>query len=356
MSKRLHIHYHRKDDGRALYLYGWDKFDLSPLTPEIQPPYAPVSMDSGTLQWNPLLEQYVCTSAARQNRTFKPTEAACPLCPSTPGRITEIPFSHYDVAVFDNRFPAYVPADLGSGLDNPALKPAHGKCEVVSYTPDHNGHMGSISDEHRALLIEAWVHRYDTLLGLPDIAYVLPFENRGDEIGVTLHHPHGQIYALPFVPPIQERMGQSFRKDSAVLLKALDQHHDLILGEDNGIVAFMPRFGGFPYEVWIAPRNRLSGLWGFNADERAGLSRLMGKVVRAYDSLFNRPMPMLTALQCAPPQFEKDWHAHITFSPFLRDAHKLKYLAGVEVSTGHMLKDISTETAYHIFKPLFDGA
>jgi UDPglucose--hexose-1-phosphate uridylyltransferase len=356
MSKRLHIHYHRKDDGRALYLYGWDAFKGDPLTPIIPPPYPPMTMDSGTLHWNPLTEQYICTSAQRQNRTFKPAESACPLCPSTPDHITEIPYAAYDVAVFDNRFPAYIQADQAKGLENPTLRPAYGKCEVVAYTSDHTGHLGSISDDHRALLIEAWIHRYDTLLGLPDVAFVLPFENRGDEIGVTLHHPHGQIYALPFIPPVQERIGQSFRKNPAILSQTLDQHHDLILGEENGIIAFMPRFGGFPYEAWIAPRNRLSGLWGFNATERASLSRLMGKIVRAYDALFDRPMPMITSIQCAPPQFEKDWHSHITFSPFLRDAQKLKYLAGVEISTGHILKDVSTETAYQTFKPLFDGA
>jgi UDPglucose--hexose-1-phosphate uridylyltransferase len=356
MSKRIHIHYHRKDDGRALYLYGWDKLGLDPLTPVQAPPYPPMALPTGALHWNPLQEHYVCASPVRQNRTFKPDEASCPLCPSTPERITEIPFSAYDIAIFDNRFPSFVPADQAIGLTDPTLKPAHGKCEVVAYTQNHTGNLGTISDDQRHLLLEAWVHRYDTLLGLPDIEFVLPFENRGDEIGVTLHHPHGQIYALPFIPPIQQRMADSFTKDPALLSKVLDDHQELILAEDNGIVAFIPRFGSFSYEIWLAPRNRLSGLWGFSTEERQALSRLMGRTVRAYDALFNRPMPTIMALQSAPPRFEKQWHSHMTFYPFLRTADKLKYLAGVELSTGHYLKDVTAEDSYLTLKPLFDGA
>ncbi|HEY1096830.1 MAG TPA: galactose-1-phosphate uridylyltransferase [Alphaproteobacteria bacterium] len=355
MTKRLHIQYHRKDDGRALYLYGWQAHDLEPLVPPAQPPYPPTAITPGTLNWHPLLETYVTTSPHRQNRTFRPELSDCPFCPSTADRLNEVPFADFDLAVFDNRFPAFVPADQAIPFENPALQPAQGKCELVVYSADHQATMGTLDDTRRALLIEAWVHRYDTLLGLPDIQFVLPFENRGEEIGATLSHPHGQIYALPFLPPVTATMAQSFKKDSKLLVKAFDKHRDLILDEEDGIIAFIPRFGQFSYEIWLAPREPRAGLWAFGQSERKALARLLGKTARAYDALFGQRMPYIMAVQSAPLRFEKTWHSHITFQPFLRTADKLKYIAGVEVTAGHYLKDVTAEEAYQKIKPLFDG-
>jgi UDPglucose--hexose-1-phosphate uridylyltransferase len=350
-TPRYHVQYYPKADGRGLYLYGWQPL---PAVEKPTQPIAATQFPPGILDWHPMLETYINTAPGRQNRTFRPATSDCPLCPSTDGS-TEIPFADFELAVFDNRFPAFVPADQAAPLPSATLHPAHGKCEVVVYTPDHQATLGTIDDARRALLIEGWVHRYDTLLGLPDIQFVLPFENRGEEIGTTIPHPHGQIYALPFVPPIQERMASAFTKDKTILLKILDKHSDLILAEQDGIIAFIPRFGQYSYEIWIAPREPRPGLWAFDRNERQALARLLGQTARVYDRLFNKPMPSIMAVQSAPPRFEKIWHSHITFQPFLRTAEKLKYVAGVELTSGHFLKDVTADDAYKILKPLFDG-
>lgn len=341
-------------DGRNLTLYGWQKHDLSP-TVEL-PTVPPVpQINPGVLTWHPLRQEFVCTAPGRQNRTFKPDTADCPLCPTKSSSTdpTEIPFTDFELAVFDNRFPSYALPERSLALSDPLSHPAHGKCEVVVYSPDHNQTMASMSDAQRLLLIEAWVHRYDTLLGLPGIEYVHPFENRGEEAGVTLHHPHGQIYAFPFVPPIQQKAAESFKQDPQTLTKAIAQSPHLILAEQDEIVAFCPDFGTFSYEIWIAPRTPRAGLWSLSQAERQALATLLGQVARAYDRLFNKPMPYMMALHSAPTAHENHWHTHITFQPFLRTADKQKYIASVELTTGHYLKDVTAAQAVETLKPLF---
>lgn len=354
MTNRYHIRQTVMPDGRSMTLYGWHKHEVaSSVALPTVPPIPQVT--PGVLTWHPLRQDFVCTSPARQNRTFKPDTASCPLCPtqSDGDTITEIPFADFELAVFDNRFPSYALPERSLSLSDPLLRPAHGKCEVVVYAPDHNQTLASLSDEQRLLLIEAWVHRYDTLLGLPGIEYVHPFENRGEAAGVTLHHPHGQIYAFPFIPRIQQTTGDAFKADPQLLAAYIATHPNHILAEQDGIVAFCPDFAEFSYEIWIAPRTPRSGLWSFDQAERRALAVLLGQVARAYDRLFDQIMPYLMAVHSAPPAFEQVWHSHITFQPFLRTADKLKYLASVELTTGHFLKDVTANDAVAILKPLF---
>lgn len=354
MTARLHIRQTNLQDGRSLSLYGWDKHDGTPI---IELPAVPPMphITPGILEHHPLLREYVCTSPARQNRTFKPAADACPLCPSTPDNVNEVPFADFDVAVFDNRFPSFAMPERSLPLQNNALHPARGKCEVVVYAPDHTKTMASMTDEQRLLVVDTWVHRYDTLLGLPSVEYVHVFENRGDAAGVTLHHPHGQIYAMPFTPPIQQTIGESFKAKPDLLSQIIVDHPDMILAEQDGIVAFCPEFGRFSYEIWIAPRNRHSGLWNFDRTERQALATLLGKVTKAYDRLFNKPMSYMMAIHSAPKPFENVWHTHITFQPLLRTADKQKYVASVELTSGVYLKDVTARDAVGILKPLFDN-
>src|SRR5436305_8504017 len=175
-------------DGRHVYLYG----DFAPAPDGYQAP----SMPTGVYQrrWNPLRREWVLVAASRQARTFLPERVDCPLCPSRPGHATELPASSFEAAVFENRFPAMVPA-----------RPAGGSCEVVVYTDEHEGSFATLSASRLTRLAEVWTDRYRELIGRRGVRYVFIFENRGEQVGVTLHHPHGQLYAFPFIPPRQER-------------------------------------------------------------------------------------------------------------------------------------------------------
>ena len=194
--------------------------DTRPLAPMPGPGDEP---DAG-LRWDALRGEWVVIAAARQDRTFLPPPGECPLDPSRPGRPTEIPAPDYDVVVFENRFPSlrgagHWPPDAAAGGTDPDFpqrnltaaapletggvpgRPAYGRCEVVCFTSDHNGSFAGLTPKRARTVVEAWADRTTVLGGMDGIAQVYCFENRGEEIGVTLHHPHGQIYGFPFITP-----------------------------------------------------------------------------------------------------------------------------------------------------------
>ena len=172
------------------------------------------------------------------------------------------------------------------------------------------------------------------------------FENRGEEVGVTLHHPHGQIYALPFVPPVLAQASRAFR-DAPVLARLMERMGDAyeIAGRKR-MSAFVPPFARYPYEVWVAPRRRLPGPWTFDDRDMTEFADLLGEVVARFDGLFDRPFPYIMVLQAAPKGEEETFHFHVEFYPPLRTADRLKYLAGIEQGAGTFLVDaLPEETA-----------
>src|SRR5438128_644396 len=157
------------------------------------------------LRWNPVLEEWVITATERQDRTFLPPPGHCPLDPSTPGGFpTEIPAPTYQIVVFENKFPSMrlePPAPAVQGTELYPVAPARGVCEVVVYTPDHKSTLTERSVDEIEQLIYVWTDRYRELGAREEIEFVYIFENKGEAIGVTLHHPHGQVYAFSFIPP-----------------------------------------------------------------------------------------------------------------------------------------------------------
>ncbi|MEO3432566.1 galactose-1-phosphate uridylyltransferase [Inquilinus sp. CAU 1745] len=335
-TKRTHV----KPDGRRLHLYGWAEHRL-PLIAEIDPVPGPTPH----LRWHPFRREWVAYAAHRQDRTFLPLAEYCPLCPTRPGGFaSEIPFENFEVAVFENRFPAFHPdaPEPPPGLLVPTARAA-GQCEVVVYSAAHEGNLGLLTPERRELLVHAWADRYRELLARDDVQCVLPFENRGEAVGVTLHHPHGQIYAFPFVPPVQRDAAATFR-EGPELARLIDRMGDRYVVAENGtMTAFVPPFARFPYEVWVAPRRPQPGPWTFEDDETKDFAALMGDVVRRYDRLFGRPFPYILSLQAAPKGEEATFHFHAQFYPPLRTAEKMKYLAGVEQAAGTFLVDALPE-------------
>ncbi|GAA6755550.1 galactose-1-phosphate uridylyltransferase [Thermus sp. 2.9] len=331
--------HHRKRDGRELILYGLTPWEEAPL-PEGEEALAPAPH----LRYHPLRGEWVVYAAHRQERTFLPPKEHCPLCPSREGAFpTEIPFTRFQVAVFENRFPALVssPPSPPSGLPV-AAEAARGRCEVVVYTPAHTGSLGTLSEEERLLLAWVWRERYQALYSLPGVRFVMPFENRGEAVGVTLHHPHGQIYAYPFVPPLLERESAAFR-ERPVLQELMPRLEAYRVDEEEGFLAFVPPFARYPYEVWVAPRERHPGPWTFGEGEMAAFARLLGRVVARYDALFGEPFPYVMVFHAAPLGEERTFHFHVEFYPPKRTRDKLKFLAGTELGAGTFVVDALPE-------------
>ncbi len=335
----MHRRVFHKADGRKLYLFGTKPHTLSPLpegegAPEAKP----------HLRWHPLREEWIVYAAHRQERAFLPPPEFCPLCPTRPGGFpTEIPFADFEIAVFENRFPSLHPrAPVPPELCVPTAR-GQGICEVVVYTPEHIGSLGSLPQERRELLVRVWIDRYRELYAHDFIKYVMPFENRGEEVGVTLHHPHGQIYTYPFVPPIPEKEAVAFR-ERPVLEELFARCGDAYtVCEEEGFVAFVPPFARYPYEVWVAPRRRVPGPWEFTELEIKAFARLLGEAVARYDRLFDRPFPYVMVLHAAPKGEEGTFHFHVEFYPPMRAPGKLKFLAGTELGAGTMVMDALPE-------------
>jgi UDPglucose--hexose-1-phosphate uridylyltransferase len=340
-----------KPDGRRLSLYSRTKVDdVGPLLGDAQP-----SAANPHLRWHPFLGTWVAYAAHRQARTFLPPPEYNPLAPSAdPANPTELPTGAYDVAVFDNRFPTLSPtASDPASIDGIATAPGEGQCEVVVYSQDAQRSLGHLSVEHIALLIAVWGDRTAELGSRPGIEYVLPFENRGVEVGVTLHHPHGQIYAYPFVPSVPARLLASERAHFAVFGRPLLQglieneesqaHRVLYAGEHA--VAFVPAWARYTYEVWVAPRRSVARLDRLSEPQVADLARAFKTVLLKFDGMWSRPFPYLQHWYQAPTDGEAhpEVHLHAEFYPAYRAPGKLKYLAGTEIAAGMFANDALPE-------------
>jgi UDPglucose--hexose-1-phosphate uridylyltransferase len=329
----------------------------------------------------------VVIAAQRQDRTFLPPAEECPLDPSAPGRPTEIPAPGYDVVVFENRFPSLRgPTPRAGELAEPglmAVRPASGRCEVVCFTADHNSSFARLSPTRVATVLEAWIDRSAELGARPGIGEVYCFENRGEEIGVTLHHPHGQIYAFPFVTPRMRRMLDSARGyaagtggnlfDDMVAAEAADGRR--VVARNEEWIAFVPAAARWPYEVMIFPARRVPDLPGLDEAAREGFGGLYLDVLGRLDALFGTPMPYIAAWHQAPVRAERfvgavrgdtgavrgetvdgaatvegeaglrEFGLHLQVLSVRRAPGRLKYLAGTESGTGAWSNDIMPETA-----------
>lgn len=330
-----------KADGRMLHLYGYAPHTALPL-----PQPADAIAAGGELRRHPLRGEWNIYAAHRQNRTYKPSASDDPLAPSQPGMApTEIPFEDFELAVFDNKFAGLHPdAVLSNAAAGIETAPATGKCEVVVYAPDGDGDLHSLGQDRRRLLIAAWIDRYAALFA-KGCDYVMPFENRGDAVGVTLHHPHGQIYGFGKVPLVQQQAVAAFAGGYDLGAEIARSMPELGLAEAGGMAAFCPRFARFPYEVWIAPLRQSEGLWEANEEERGGFAHLLGEMTRRYDAFFGQPTPTMMALHCAPRGGAENYHWTAQFYPLLRAPGRTKYLAAVEQHSGVFTVDVMPEAA-----------
>ena len=340
-----------KPDGRGLTLYSRRPIDPNISAPS---PFAEPLSGSPHLRWHPLRGEWVTYAAYRQGRTFLPPPEYNPLAVTAdPAHPTELPAGDWDVAVFDNRFPSLaVPSAQPPDLIVPTA-PAAGYCEVVVFTQDPQASLGKLPLAHIDLLLQVWGDRTATLARRGGVAYVLPFENRGAEVGVTLHHPHGQIYAYPVVPPVPVRMQQEaqqhYAKEGRGVLQDLIAKElrdgTRIIYKSSHSVAFVPVCARYPYEVWVAPIEPVENFNQLSAEQRADLARALKTVLLKYDGLWQRPFPYLMAWYQAPTdgRAHPESHLHAEFYPPYRTRDRLKYLAGTEIAAGFFAMDALPE-------------
>lgn len=338
---------HRKADGRMLHLYGLRQH-VGDAGPEFDDP---ISIGS-EMRFHPLRQEWAIYSPHRQNRTFKPTRSDNPLAPAVPGgAITEIPFADFELAVFGNRFPSLHP---DAPLPDDALwlrQAAQGAAEVIVFSPDSEGNLATLGQARRVLLIEALIDRYRHHFDAGS-AYVLPFENRGEAVGVTLHHPHGQLYAFPVVPGPQAKAEAAFAQGYDLEDSRATWGQDFVVAAAGGLHAYCPPFARFPHEVWISARSRKAGPWDFSGEEVEGLAHLMGDVVARYDRLFDEQLPYMMSFQAAPLETSGRFQFTVQFYPIMRSAGRLKYLASVEQATGIFTVDVDPVASAKLLRDL----
>lgn len=298
------------------------------------------------LRQHPLTGEWISYSGVRQGRTFLPNASECPLCPmASPDVLTDVPVDDYEVAIFTNRFAALTP-DPGTppDMDLPT-RAGIGVCEVISYSAAHEASLSTIGAARIELLIDALAVRLAELMAQPDICWVLPFENRGREIGVTLDHPHGQLYALSHLPAKVAQTADGFA-DGDPLAGLADSIPDrLKLAENEAGLAFVPPWAKYPFETWVVPHRRVPDLASLDASTRAGMAALIEIAAGRLDAVFDAPMPYTFGWQVAPRGYEDSFHMHCIFQPMKRAPDKLKYLASVEQFTGFYLVDLPPEDA-----------
>jgi UDPglucose--hexose-1-phosphate uridylyltransferase len=302
---------------------------------------------------NELRDEQVVYAIHRQDRTFLPSREHCPLCPTRPGgEETEIPFPAFAIAVFENRFPAF--------------QAPRGAAEVVVYTDRHDDSFGTLAPQRAEALMWVWRERFQELGARADVEYVMIFENRGVEVGVTLHHPHGQIYGYPFLPPVpqlelaaDERLGGC--APCALLARELEDGRRIVY-ENEGVVAYVPYAARWPYEAHVVLREHRPSLLDCEPEELRLLADGLQALARGYDALFDRPFPYVMVVHQAPTGTTAaapgssaaatsrppgaavgGGHLHVEFYPPLRTAEKLKYLAGSEQGAGTFISDVLPE-------------
>jgi UDPglucose--hexose-1-phosphate uridylyltransferase len=299
------------------------------------------------LRYDQLLGEWVVVASHRRERVFRPDDDECPLCPSTATRQTEVPAPNYSVVVFENRFPA-----LGMS--------ASGRCEVVCFSPDHNASFADLSPGQAAIVVAAWIDRTAELSKLPGVEQVYCFENRGQEAGVTLAHPHGQIYAYPFVTPrtaralamcveYRQRTGQNLF-DHVVADELADGSRVITSGAHW--VAFVPHASRWAHEVHLYPRRRVPDLACLPRAAKAEFCELYLDMLQRFVRISDRPAPYVSAVHQAPVrQGREECALHIELFSTLLAADRLQHLAGSELGMGVFATDaVSEETAERLRK------
>lgn len=346
-------------DGRDLLF-----FSLPGHTPAPVPdrrPLPPRDSQPSDLRFDRTTGQWVIIAAQRQDRTYHPPAEACPLCPGPTGLTSEVPAPDYDVVVFENRFPSL--AGAGPSLATPAhnagigadfvSKPGIGRCEVICFSADHTGSFADLPAAHARLVVQAWRHRTADLLAQPGVEQVFCFENRGEEIGVTLAHPHGQIYGYPYLTPrtatmLDQARGHRNNHGSnlfADLLAAELADGSRVVARTELFTAFVPFAARWPVEVHLYPNRRVHNLTELTEAELDDFAVLYRNLLGRFDRIYDAPLPYMAALhQYRIDGAQGEGYFHVELMSIRRSATKLKYLAASESAMDAFIVDVIPES------------
>jgi UDPglucose--hexose-1-phosphate uridylyltransferase len=346
----------RLSDGREL-IYFDERTDADRNYPDLRhlPPPPPTSQ----LRYDPLVDEWVAVAAHRQTRTFLPPSDKCPLCPSTADFSSEIPAPDYDVVVFENQFPSFSdrikPDEITTLTELVPVRAGIGRTEVVCFTSDHNSSFGALTPARVRTVVDVLADRTAEMSTLPGVAQVFPFENRGIEIGVTLSHPHGQIYAYPMVPPRTKAMLVAARQHAARTggrnlyadaLAAEQKASVRVVASNEHWTAYVPAAARWPFEVQLAPHRQVPDIPALSDAERDAFAPIYLDVLHRFDALFDKPMPYISAWhQAVVGEGRELGYLHLQLFSIRRAADKLKYLASSESAMGAFINDIVPETA-----------
>lgn len=340
-------------DGRLIRYY--DTHSQTRSAPDLRPKEEQPGI--GELRLDPLLNEWVVMAAHRQGRVFLPPKELCPLCPTKGELLTEIPDKSYEVVVFDNRSPSLrqpegdwaAPDILGPETD---AGTAAGKCEVICFTDNHGGSFCDLTPQRVRVLLEAWIDRVRELSQEPFIHHIAPFENRGEEVGVTLSHPHGQIYAYSYLPARVEKMLAVAQKhhaqngtvlfDDVLAREIKDQVR--IVAQNKHWIAYVPYAARYPFEIHLAPLSPVADLAQLTSTQADAFPEISLEVMRRLDGVFGIQMAYIATWHQAPVREGRDlMRLHWQITSVRRAPGKLKYLAGSESAMGAFIMDLKPE-------------
>lgn len=337
-------------------------FSLPGHTPAPVPdrrPLPPRGDRQSELRFDRQTGQWVVIAALRQDRTYLPAADQCPLCPGATGETSEVPAPDYDVVVFENRFPSlsgggdFTLPDVASSGAGFVRAPGHGRCEVICFSSDHSGAFSELPLPHARLVVSAWRHRTADLLSRNGIEQVFCFENRGEAIGVTLNHPHGQIYGYPYLTPRTEQMlrvaGEHRARNGTNLFADLlaREHAEgaRIVARTDSFTAFVPFAARWPVEVHIYPNRFAHSLLDLDDAELDEFTRIYRDILQRFDRLYPTELPYISALhQYRDSERQREGYFHVELMSVRRSENKLKYLAGSESAMDAFISDVMPES------------
>lgn len=335
-------------DGRDLFYFD-DQHSKLPETRSIDQRSKAERPQTADLRFDALTGEWITVASHRQQRVVLPPAHSCPLCPTSEHNLSELP-DNFDVAVFENKGPAFGP---GTGVIDQPEQPfgfattSFGRCEVVVFSPEHEGSLANMPVERVRTVVGAWMNRTKDLMSIPGVVQVFPFENRGEEIGVTLHHPHGQIYSYPFVAPRTQRLVAQVTAHGPTFFEELLQFElggERVVLESEHFVAYVPFAARWPVEIHALPKRHIQDLSQLSDAEADDLAAFYKKLLQGLDRLYPTPTPYIAAWHQAPKIENRDWlRLMLQITSPRRGADKLKFLAGSESAMGAFVGDIAPE-------------
>jgi len=334
-------------DGRQIFYYdsaevSRNAIDIRPKEPRPLP---------GEMRQDPLTGEWIAMASHRQGRAFLPPKEFCPLCPTRTDFGTEIADSNFEVVVFENRSPSF---SAPSSEISAEVTQANGRCEVVVFSDHHEGSFGSLDYTHMRTVLAAWIDRTREISKLDYVEQVFVFENRGEEVGVTLNHPHGQIYSYPFITPRTTKMlavaEEHFKKFGKPLITSIIEREIAdaarVVSENEHWIAYVPFAARYPYEIHVAPKKFVPDFAELTEEVADAFPEIAKEVLTRLDGVFNIPMAYIAAWHQAPVrQGRAVLGLHWQITSIRRAPGKLKYLAGSESAMGAFIMDVKPEAS-----------